>query len=166
MPRVTLLFMLALVCSVVIVVHRFLLSSVSFLCASAGYSRRRCELAIAYTFGTRLINRQGLYITYDPFYYNQRFACYSRLGSMFDPTTCLQPVKPIQPCPLPANHVLLCYYCSLLSPCLVCMLRIVRFYPVTPWIGLSHYYIFVDDMIIIMLTILDEGWKVKAIQPR
>src|ERR1044071_8898771 len=45
------------------------------LCASAGTSRRRCELAINYTFGTRLINRQGLYITYDPFYFNQRFAC-------------------------------------------------------------------------------------------
>src|ERR1041385_7890671 len=45
------------------------------LCASAGTSRRRCELAINYTFETRLINRQGLYITYDPFYFNQRFAC-------------------------------------------------------------------------------------------
>src|SRR3954467_6090236 len=33
------------------------------LCAFAGTSRRRCELAINYTFGTRLINRQGLYIT-------------------------------------------------------------------------------------------------------
>src|ERR1041385_3603660 len=42
------------------------------LCASAGTSRRRCDLAINYTFGTRLINRQGLYITYDTFYFNQR----------------------------------------------------------------------------------------------
>ena len=33
--------------------------------------------------------------------------------------------------------------------------------PVTPWIGLSHYYIVVDDMIIIMLTIFDEGWKAR-----
>src|SRR3954469_20776705 len=74
--------------------------------------------------------------------------------------------KPIQPCPLPANHVLLCYYCSLLSPCLVCMLRMVRYYPITPWFGISHYYIVVDDMIIIMLTIFDEGWKVYAIPPR
>src|SRR3954469_15526538 len=57
--------------------------------------------------------------------------------------------KPIQPCPLPANLVLLCYYCSLLSPCLVCMLRMLRCYPVTPWFGLSNYYIVVDDMIII-----------------
>src|ERR1041384_5329015 len=64
----------------------------TLLCASAGTSLRRCELAINYTFGTRLINRKGLYITYDPFYFNQRFACYSRLGSMFDPTTCLQPL--------------------------------------------------------------------------
>src|ERR1041385_7148785 len=45
------------------------------LCASAVTLRRRCELAINYTFGTRLINRQVLYITYDPFYFNQRFAC-------------------------------------------------------------------------------------------
>src|ERR1041385_4041989 len=74
--------------------------------------------------------------------------------------------KPIQPCPLPANLVLLCNYCSLLSPCSVCMLRMLRCYPVTPCFGLSHYYIVVDDMIIIMLTILDEGWKVWAIPPR
>ena len=30
-----------------------------------------------------------------------------------------------------------------------------------PWIGISHYYIIVDDMIIMMLTISDEGWKVR-----
>src|SRR3954463_15538507 len=70
-------------------------------------------------------------------------------------------LKQIQPCTLPANHVLLCYYCSLLSPCLVCMLRMLQCYPVTPGFGLSHYYIVVDDMIIIMLTIFDEGWKVR-----
>src|ERR1041385_4847919 len=46
--------------------------------------------------------------------------------------------KPIQPCPLPANLVLLCYYCSLLSPCLVCMLRMLRCYPVTPGSRLSR----------------------------
>ena len=63
---------------------------------------------------------------------------------------------------IPENHVLLCYYCSLLSPCLVFMLRMLRMLPpITLWIGLSHYYIIVvDDMIIIMLTIFDEGWKV------
>src|SRR4051812_5741561 len=48
--------------------------------------------------------------------------------------------KLIQPCPLLANHVLLCYYCSLLSPFLVCMLECYQLLPpVTPWIGLSHY---------------------------
>src|SRR4051812_43452657 len=63
-------------------------------------------------------------------------------------------IKPIQPCPFPANLVLLCYFCSLLSPCLVCMLRMLRYYPVTLWVGISpDYYIIVDDMIIIMLTI-------------
>jgi len=30
-----------------------------------------------------------------------------------------------------------------------------------PWIGISHYYISVDGVIIIMLTISDEGWKVR-----
>src|ERR1041385_288062 len=50
------------------------------LVCSRGYFRRRCEFAINYTFGTRLINRQGIYITYDPFYYNQRFACSARLA--------------------------------------------------------------------------------------
>src|SRR4051812_4406577 len=61
-----------------------------------------------------------------------------------------------------ANLVLLCYYCSLLSHFLVCMLRMLRILPpVTPWIGISHYYIVVDDMITIMLTIFDEGWKVR-----
>src|ERR1041385_9022173 len=73
--------------------------------------------------------------------------------------------KPIQPCPFPANLVLLCYYCSLLSPCLVCMLRMLRCYPVTLWFGIPHYYIVVDDMIIIMLTIFDEGWKVWLSRP-
>src|SRR3954463_12362659 len=34
--------------------------------------------------------------------------------------------KLIQPCPFPANLVLPCYFCSLLSPCLVCMLRMLR----------------------------------------
>src|ERR1041385_522691 len=54
---------------------------------------------------------------------------------------------------IPANLVRLCYYCSLLSHFLVCLLGCYHCYPVTPWIGLSHYYIVVDDMIIIMLTI-------------
>src|SRR3954462_882039 len=78
------------------------------LCASAGYLQRRCELAINYTFGTRLINRQGLYITYDQFYFNQRFACWSRLGSMFDPTTCLQPLSN-QYNHVPSQQTMYCY---------------------------------------------------------
>src|ERR1041385_5309088 len=94
MSRVPFLLLLSRVCFVVIdACSSISFSSVSFLCASAGTSRRRCELAINYTFGTQLINRQGLCITYDPFYFNQRFACQSRLGSMFDPTTCLQPLS-------------------------------------------------------------------------
>ena len=32
---------------------------------------------------------------------------------------------------------------------------------ILPWIGISHYYIIVDDVIIMMLTISDEGWKVR-----
>src|ERR1041385_2892995 len=94
MSRVAFLLMLARVCFVVIeclLVDCF--PVFTLLCASVGTLRRRCELPINYTFGTRLINRQGLYIPYDPFYFNQRFACYSRLGSMFDPTTCLHPLS-------------------------------------------------------------------------
>src|SRR3954465_14504032 len=50
-----------------------------------------------------------------------------------------------------ANLVRLCYFCSLLSHCLVCMLGfIICYLLLPPWIGLSHYYyIVVDDMIII-----------------
>src|SRR4051812_17272595 len=45
---------------------------------------------------------------------------------------------------------------------LVCMLGCYQLLPpVTPWFGLSYYYIVVDDMIIIMLTIFEEGWKVR-----
>src|SRR3954468_22454596 len=80
----------------------------TLLCASAGTSQRRCELAINYTFGTRLINKQGIYITYDPFYFNQRFACWSRLGSMFDPTTCLQPLSN-RDNHVPSQQTMYCY---------------------------------------------------------
>src|ERR1041385_8036084 len=71
-------FLLMLACVCLIVIECLLIDCFPVyivLCASAGTSRRRRELAINYTFGTRLINRQGLYITYDPFYFNQRFAC-------------------------------------------------------------------------------------------
>ena len=49
--------------------------------------------------------------------------------------------------------------CSLLSPFLVCL----GCYVVTllPWFWISHYDIIVDVVIIIMLTISDEGWKVR-----
>src|SRR3954462_81836 len=75
-------------------------------------------------------------------------------------------LKPTQPCPLPANHVLLCYYCSLLSHCLVCMLRMLRMLPpVTPWFGLSNYYIFVDDMIIYDVDYIGRRMEGQAIPP-
>src|SRR3954466_3638864 len=73
--------------------------------------------------------------------------------------------KPIQPCPFPANLVLLGYHCSLLSPCLVCMLRMLRCYPVTPWFGISHYYIVVDDMVIIKLTISMKDGRSRLSRP-
>ena len=63
---------------------------------------------------------------------------------------------------IPANYVLLCYYCSLLSPCLVCMLGCYLLFLLL-LLGLGYHLIIivVDDMIIIiMLTIFDEGWKV------
>ena len=64
-------------------------------------------------------------------------------------------LKLIQPCPLLANHVQLYYYCSLLSPCLVC----IGCYVVTlVTLGLGyHTIILLDDVIIMMLTISDEG---------
>src|ERR1041384_7107567 len=79
----------------------------------------------------------------------------SRIDRLLDPTTsylCLR-YKPqtAMSLQIPANHVLLCYYCLLLSPCLVCMLGL---YPLLSCLSLgwlSHCYIlFVDDMIIIM----------------
>ena len=69
---------------------------------------------------------------------------------------------------IPANHVLLCYYCSLLSPCLVCMLGCYLLFLLL-LLGLGYHIIIiiiiiiiiVDDMIIIiMLTVFDEVWKV------
>ena len=53
-----------------------------------------------------------------------------------------------------------CYVTLLVAQPLLSMHRMLRGYPVTPWFGLSHYYIIVDDVIIMMLTISDEGWKV------
>src|SRR3954469_20573052 len=89
-----------------------------------------------------------------------------RIERLLDPITSYFYASQINPnshvLHIPANLVRLCYYCSPLSPYLVCMLGCYQLLPpVTPWIGLSHYYIVVDDMIIIMLTIFDEGWKVS-----
>src|SRR3954463_10509894 len=65
---------------------------------------------------------------------------------------------------IPANHVLLCYYCSLLSPCLVCMLGL---YPRLSCLSLgwlSHYYIlFVDDMILINVDYIRRRMEGRAI---
>ena len=63
---------------------------------------------------------------------------------------------------IPANLVLLCYYCSLLSPFLVCMLgSYLLILLLLLRLGYHIIIIIVDDMIIIiMLTIFDEGWKV------
>src|SRR3954465_15128415 len=108
MSRVAFLLMLPRVCFIVIDVFLLIASSVYRLVCFRGYLRRQCELAINFTFGTRLINRQGLYITYDPFYFNQRFACYSRLSSMFDPTTCLQPLSN-RYSHVPSQQTLYCY---------------------------------------------------------
>ena len=62
----------------------------------------------------------------------------SRIERLFDPTTYIYAshMKPQTAMFLhiPANHVLLCYYCLLLSHCLVCMLGCYLPYPpVTPW---------------------------------
>src|ERR1044071_9447477 len=87
-----------------------------------------------------------------------------RIERLLDPTTsysCLSN-KPKQPCPphpskpcsamllLLAAHPLLSMHARMLSTVIMLLLGF----------GLSQYYIVVDDMIIIMLTILDEGWKV------
>src|SRR4051812_40612428 len=81
-----------------------------------------------------------------------------------DPTTsylCLSN-KPKQPCPpqpsKPCSAMLLLLAAQPLLSMHARMLQLLP--PVTSWIGISYYYIVVDDMIIIMLAILDEGWKV------
>ena len=43
------------------------------------------------------------------------------------------------------------------SMCRACLQLIL----IVTSVGISHYYIIVDDVIIIMLTISDEGWKVR-----
>src|SRR3954468_4895284 len=64
---------------------------------------------------------------------------------------------------IPANLVRLCYYCSLLSHWLVCMLGCYQLLP--PWFGISLYYIVVDDMIIRMLTISTKDGRSRLSRP-
>ena len=90
----------------------------------------------------------------------------SRIERLLDPTTYIyaSQMKPQTTMSLhiAANHVLLCYFCSLLSHCLVCMLGCYLLILLLLF-GLGYHLIInivVEDMIIIMLTIFDEGWKV------
>src|ERR1041385_4329301 len=77
---------------------RRLLSSVSSLCASAGTSRRRCELAIDYTFGFVSHQVRGAYIILITF---SSLAPRCRIERLLDPTTSYSFLsnKPKQPCP-------------------------------------------------------------------
>ena len=61
---------------------------------------------------------------------------------------------------MPANHVLLGYLLAA-QPLLSMHARILSTFPLL-LLGLGYHLIIivVDDMIIIMLTIFDEGWKV------
>ena len=84
---------------------------------------------------------------------------------MLDPTTCLQPLfqtnTTMSPPSKPFTAML---HCSLLSPCLVC----IGCYIITLLLlGLGyHTIILLNDVIIMMLTISDEGWKVRLFPPR
>src|SRR3954463_16211626 len=88
-----------------------------------------------------------------------------RIERLLDPTTlylCLSN-NPKQPCPPHPNKPCSAMLLSLAAQPLLSMhaRMLSTFPPVTPWFGISHYYyISVDEMIIIMLTIFDEGWKV------
>ena len=63
---------------------------------------------------------------------------------------------------IPANHVLLCYFARCSAPAIM-HARMLSTLPLL-LLGLGYNLIIiiivVDDMIIIMLTIFDEGWKV------
>ena len=89
----------------------------------------------------------------------------SRIECLLDPTTYIYAsmLNLKQPCSSTSQQTMYCYVTLLAAqPLLSIHARMLSTFPhVTPWIGLSHYYyIVVDDMIIIMLTIFDEGWKV------
>src|SRR4051812_18804983 len=92
----------------------------------------------------------------------------SRIERLLGPTTYIHAshMKPQTAMSLhiPANHVRLCYFCSLLSHCVVCMLGLSICYLLL-LLGLGYHIIIIiimDDMILLllMLTIFDEGWKV------
>src|SRR3954462_15909615 len=91
----------------------------------------------------------------------------SRIERLLDPTTYIHAshMKPQTTMSLhiPANHVLLCYLFAA-QPLLSMHARMLFTYPLLP-LGFGYHIIFsiviLDDMmIIIMLTIFDEGWKV------
>src|SRR3954464_3806998 len=75
-----------------------------------------------------------------------------RIERLLDPTTlysCLSN-KPKQPCsPHPSKPCIAMLLLLAAQPLLSMHARMLSIgYPVTPWIGLSPYYIVVDDMII------------------
>ena len=87
-----------------------------------------------------------------------------RIERLLDPTTsysCLS-YKPKQPCSPHPSKPLFGQVPCLLNHCLVCMLRMLQLFPLL-LLGLGYHTIIfvVDDVIIIMLTIFDEGWKVR-----
>src|SRR3954463_9815808 len=80
-------------------------------------------------------------------------------------------MKPKQSCPSTSQQTMYCYVTSLAAQPLLSMhARLLYTLPLL-LLGLGYHIIIitivVDDMIIIiMLTIFDEGWKVQAIPPR
>ena len=82
---------------------------------------------------------------------------------LLDPTTYIlaSPMQPKQPCSSTSQQTMYCYVtiarCS--APANYACLECYECYPVTPWFGLSHYYIVVDDMIIIILNILTKDGR-------
>ena len=90
----------------------------------------------------------------------------SRIERLLDPTTYIYASQNETPNshvpPHPSKPCIAMLLCSLLSPCLVCMLGCYLLILLL-LLGLGYHLIIiivVDDMIIIMLTIFDEGWKV------
>src|ERR1041384_7811699 len=144
-----------------------MLSSVCHLVCYRGCRRRRCEFVI-----DRLhLRHRSSYQVRGCIYHAYNFQLTvpsSRIVQLLDPTTsylCLR-YKPQTAMSLhiPVNHVLLCYYCSLLSPCLVCMLGLYLLLSCLSLVWLSHYYVlFVDDMIIINVDYIRRRMEGRAI---